>query len=722
MLGRFTYCAKIGKLLRKAKHPVEWSDNPKLYYLLWKIGQVNLFAKLLKQGITDLWIPFTKKTLQVVLGKENAKRFSTFQEACLDDEFLYDEDPLQLPGRHLSLDDAESLRLEELKELGKGGLAIVWSVRYKTGALYARKTMQRMKKSDSNLERMQNFKRELEGMRRAQHRHCIKLVASYTDTESVSMLLYPVADMDLTEFLNGDSMSAPQMAILRHSVGCITSALVYLHEKKIRHDDMKPNNILVHGSNILLTDFGFCRDTTDSAASTTYGRPIHNALRYSAPEVFEQDPRSRLTDIWGLGCVLFEIVSRLRGHTLNRVEKFYQINGSCINSFANNHEATKLWCHKIASNQTKTQHGIQRRELLLMSYVCQMLLEAERSMRPTAAQVFDKLKDMDFVYPAGSDCWVDDCCVRQSPYAPDVADYENFRSQSSVPGRDPYFAYDLPQWPLLDLAGLDGHLAYLLLDMDLAIRSHSDDLNYLLSEGISADLSRLLVSEKDTIVLQNDVQAMLRLINLPKHVHGDVHYDKIDYAVILKSLQFARIQQTASTVRSFNLFQPKQALPRCYTTQLTLTTFSMSGHQANGTPFLVLTFDPSEGELVGYSYSEGSGGVWTDGLIGSAFGESEKEQRPVRWKNITEQRKKDHLQATNRLRAVRKGFEHSKCVRCKIHGYECSGPAHGACGACRHANEKCRYDPRDIESGGENQRYIENERHVESMIAARWAS
>ncbi|XPS75549.1 hypothetical protein M3J09_007624 [Ascochyta lentis] len=129
----FQDCAKIGTLLRKARNPIEWSDNPKLYYLLWKIGQVNLFSELLDRGITDLWIPFTKRTLQLVLKNEDVKQFLTCQEACLYDHFLGDEDPLQLPGRHLSLDDADSLELEELKLLGHGGLAEVHSVRYKTG-------------------------------------------------------------------------------------------------------------------------------------------------------------------------------------------------------------------------------------------------------------------------------------------------------------------------------------------------------------------------------------------------------------------------------------------------------------------------------------------------------------------------------------------------------------------------------------------------------------
>lgn len=222
-------------------------------------------------------------------------------------------------------------------------------------------------------------------------------------------------------------------------------------------------------------------------------------------------------------------------------EGFYKNNGSHINCFAENQEATTYWCDKIVSSQIKTQHGIQRRESLLASDVCQTLLETKRIMRPTAAQVFDKLKDMDLIYNAGPDCWIDDCCVRQSPYTPEVAQYKGSHSQADVPGRDPYFAYDLPQWPLLDLTGLDDHLAYLLLDIEFAILSHSNNLSYLTPAGKPANLGCLFVSVDGVTVLQKDVQAMLRLINLPRRINGSVNYNDTDYAVMLKSLQLSRI-------------------------------------------------------------------------------------------------------------------------------------------------------------------------------------
>ncbi|KAF2646198.1 hypothetical protein P280DRAFT_388341, partial [Massarina eburnea CBS 473.64] len=75
--------------------------------------------------------------------------------------------------------------------------------------------------------------------------------------ESVNILSSPVADMDLAMFLDLPQLSPRQDGFLRNSIGCLCSSLDYLYEKQIRHSDLKPQNILMNGDNILLTDFGF---------------------------------------------------------------------------------------------------------------------------------------------------------------------------------------------------------------------------------------------------------------------------------------------------------------------------------------------------------------------------------------------------------------------------------------------------------------------------------
>jgi hypothetical protein len=71
-------------------------------------------------------------------------------------------------------------------------------------------------------------------MRQVSHQHCVRIVGSYTDYDSVAILSSPVADMDLAAFLDLAELSYEQVVILRRGIGCLCGAIAYLHGKNIR--------------------------------------------------------------------------------------------------------------------------------------------------------------------------------------------------------------------------------------------------------------------------------------------------------------------------------------------------------------------------------------------------------------------------------------------------------------------------------------------------------
>jgi hypothetical protein len=207
----------------------EWSQNPRLYFLLRQVNRQSLFQNLLDMGVTDLWLPVPLRIVQKVLGPKDAKAFLAAQEHCLEDIV-----PTDLTGQHLALIDSECMEFQEVKTLGIGGFGEVHHVKdLRTGRSYARKVAYRSHHFKKHCEQMLNFKTELSGMRRVRHRHCVELVATCTDLTAVTLLFSPVADMDLAQFLDLD-LTLLQLDILRRAVGCITSALAYLHQLNIR--------------------------------------------------------------------------------------------------------------------------------------------------------------------------------------------------------------------------------------------------------------------------------------------------------------------------------------------------------------------------------------------------------------------------------------------------------------------------------------------------------
>ncbi|NXW19121.1 NEK5 kinase, partial [Circaetus pectoralis] len=104
----------------------------------------------------------------------------------------------------------------------------------------------------------------------------------------------------------------------------ISLGLKHIHDKKILHRDLKAQNIFLsnNGKVAKLGDFGIARqlNSTTEFAHTCVGTPY-----YLSPEICENRPYNNKTDIWSLGCVLYELcalkhpVSTFEGNSLHQL-------------------------------------------------------------------------------------------------------------------------------------------------------------------------------------------------------------------------------------------------------------------------------------------------------------------------------------------------------------------------------------------------------------------
>ncbi len=134
-------------------------------------------------------------------------------------------------------------------------------------------------------------------------------------------------DYLVMEYLEGETLAArltkgplPLGEVLRHGIE-IANALDCAHRSGIVHRDLKPGNIMLIKSGAKLMDFGLARPTRLSpvagalSESPTGSRPITaegtiiGTFQYMAPEQLEGKETDARTDLWALGCALYEMAT-----------------------------------------------------------------------------------------------------------------------------------------------------------------------------------------------------------------------------------------------------------------------------------------------------------------------------------------------------------------------------------------------------------------------------
>jgi hypothetical protein len=101
---------------------------------------------------------------------------------------------------------------------------------------------------------------EVDILKQLSHRHITQLCGIYVLGTSLYSLYYPVAEMDLEQYMSLGRTSNPNWVnTLLGGLGCLSNALAYTHASGIKHKDLHARNILVLGNSMILCDWGASR-------------------------------------------------------------------------------------------------------------------------------------------------------------------------------------------------------------------------------------------------------------------------------------------------------------------------------------------------------------------------------------------------------------------------------------------------------------------------------
>jgi serum/glucocorticoid-regulated kinase 2 len=132
----------------------------------------------------------------------------------------------------------------------------------------------------------------------------LKLHYSFQTPENLYMILdyCPIGDLSYQIQINLFEEDEAKFYIAE-----LIIAIEYLHKRDIIYRDMKPENILIdEDGHIKLADFGLAKENVknDTPNKTFCGSP-----QYLSPEMLSKEGTTKSSDIYGIGAILFEMVT-----------------------------------------------------------------------------------------------------------------------------------------------------------------------------------------------------------------------------------------------------------------------------------------------------------------------------------------------------------------------------------------------------------------------------
>jgi len=198
------------------------------------------------------------------------------------------------------------------RELGRGGMATVYLARdLKHERLVALKVLRPELAASLGAER---FLREIRIAARLQHPHVLPIfdsgeAAGPSEGPRLWYTMPYVEGPSLRDRVNerGPLPLDEAVRITRE----VALALDHAHRRGVIHRDIKPENILLSDSQALVADFGIARGgdaAAGGAALTQTGMALGTPL-YMSPEQASGDAADARSDLYSLGCTLFELLT-----------------------------------------------------------------------------------------------------------------------------------------------------------------------------------------------------------------------------------------------------------------------------------------------------------------------------------------------------------------------------------------------------------------------------
>ncbi|KAF5614656.1 serine threonine kinase [Fusarium tjaetaba] len=377
----------------------------RIYSILALLDFYQYLANFIEgDQLDDAKLPFRIDTLQTLeIPEDDAKDFENKQWELLAPVF-------RRGTLNKRLDESLILPFTQEKRIGKGAFGTVYETvldpnhQLLSGEFFpqvvARKEFHIKGHHHKELE-------NLSILNHLKHANIVELLGSFTSGD-LHNLFFPLAsDGNLYDVLSSDRQadlfaSSETMLV---ELAALSSAIEHVHDFSKEnldleligcHHDLRPRNILVSGSKLILADFGLSTLKPSSQNSETPFK--HNGDDYLAPECEDWDNSfvpgkvHRSADIWSFGCIMAEIVTYLvsgrEGVEEFRQKRKHKVRNWTFYQFHQGLDRPSDAVHQWLSDLETTGPTCTA---LLVKSICQTIA-INQALRPTASSVTCKLR------------------------------------------------------------------------------------------------------------------------------------------------------------------------------------------------------------------------------------------------------------------------------------------------------------------------------------------